>query len=256
MSGAPIARAVAALTGDGPPRVWSLIVTFFGDLAQGPGAEVPGPVLSRVMGAADIRPEAMRVALHRLKRDGWIDSAKRGRTVDYSLTARGRAESAAASPRIYGRAEPAPWRLFNAAQGEAAALDPLLAGGSHVALAPGLVAGPMPGGAVPEGIFVSQPGAVPGWAQRAVCPEALVAAAAALVQTLEEVARDVEAPGPLERAVLRVLIVHRWRRIVLRLPDAPEAFLPEDWRALGCAARVAEVLDALPRPEIAEIGGG
>ena len=254
MSETPLSQAVAALTADGPPRVWSLIVTFFGDLAQEPGQSVPGPVLSRVMGAADIRPEAMRVALHRLKRDGWIASEKQGRTVDYSLTARGLSESAAASPRIYGTGrERLAWVVLAAAPGEAAGAEALLAEGRHVALAPGLLAGPP---VEAPGWLVAEPREVPDWAARAVCPEGMVTAGADLLRALDIVARVVGAPGPLERAVLRVLIVHRWRRIALRLPDAPAAFLPADWRALDCGARVKAVLDALPRPEIAEIGAG
>ena len=66
---------VSDLRGDIPPRVWSLLVTVFGDLAQD-GSALPGTVLGEIMSRVGIKPEAMRVALHRLRKDGWIESER------------------------------------------------------------------------------------------------------------------------------------------------------------------------------------
>ena len=70
-------HTIADLRALGGQRVWSLMVSLFGDLAQAEGAGIDGPVLSRIMTAMQIRPEATRVALHRLRNDGWIASTPR-----------------------------------------------------------------------------------------------------------------------------------------------------------------------------------
>ena len=104
----PLSDAASALTALGSQRVWSLLVTVFGDLAQNEGDVIDGPVLSLLMADIGIKPEATRVALHRLRNDEWIVSTKQGRTSQHSLTARGRRESAAANPRIYNLPQQSP----------------------------------------------------------------------------------------------------------------------------------------------------
>ncbi len=63
------------------PRVWSMMVTIFGDLAQAPRDRIDGPLLTRLTDGMGIKPEAVRVALHRLRNEDWITSVKSGRTV-------------------------------------------------------------------------------------------------------------------------------------------------------------------------------
>ena len=97
------AQALRSLGDLGPMRVWSLLVTVFGDLA--PDRPLNGPTLSAIMGEIGIKPEASRVALHRLRSDGWIASAKKGRTSLHALTAKGQSDSDAARQRIYGETQ-------------------------------------------------------------------------------------------------------------------------------------------------------
>jgi len=89
------------LTDGHTPRVWSLLVTVFGELAQDEGAQISALMLRQICALIGIKPEAMRVALHRLRKDGWIGNQRTGRSSAYFLTDWGRAQSAAASPRIY-----------------------------------------------------------------------------------------------------------------------------------------------------------
>ena len=67
MTSGDFQKTIDALGGDDMPRVWSLIVTVFGDLAQRNGDEIAGPVLGEILAPVGVRPEAMRVALHRLR---------------------------------------------------------------------------------------------------------------------------------------------------------------------------------------------
>ena len=54
----------APLRAVGGGRVWSLMISLFGDLAQEDGTAISGPVLSAMMSLLLVKPEAARVALH------------------------------------------------------------------------------------------------------------------------------------------------------------------------------------------------
>ncbi|TNF22119.1 MAG: PaaX family transcriptional regulator, partial [Rhodobacteraceae bacterium] len=88
MQPTPFQTVVRHLTRDQAPRVWSLLISVFGDLAQDPGARISGLLLRHMTERIGIKPEAMRVAIHRLRKDGWIDSQRHGRTSVYFLTPR------------------------------------------------------------------------------------------------------------------------------------------------------------------------
>ena len=51
------------------------------------------------------------MALHRLRKEDWLESAKFGRESHYRLTDNGRALSREAAPRIYGAASDEAWML-------------------------------------------------------------------------------------------------------------------------------------------------
>ncbi len=255
--------AIDALTTGGELRTWSLIVTIFGDLARAEGAEISGPVLSALTRRVGVRPEAMRVALHRLRKDGWIETRRDGRVSHYQLTDQGRQESERATGRIYAAAptEPQRWHLLIARPLESAArhrLEARLEAGGHVPLAPGIWLG-AEGAELPEGLFVLSGEAplVPDWLRAQLMPEALADAYAGFNAKLDKVeaalARS-EDLSALERAALRVLIVHGWRRLVLRHADLPDRFFPADWQGAQARARVQALLATLGHPALDEIG--
>lgn len=241
----------SALLALGGHRVWSLMVTLFGDLAQARGSAIDGPVLSDVMTAMDIRPEAVRVALHRLRNDDWIVSRKYGRTRRHSLTAASRAESLSASPRIYSSppAQDTGWQLAiledaSSGQDEMAKLGfaPLL---PRVYLAEATAR-------APRNALVLSGGDVPRWLRQQIGPQMLEADYRALLPVLKTADKGLHEGSldPVQTAVLRCLIVHNWRRIVLRHPHLPAALLPDDWAGDACHILVSEMLDRFPRPPI------
>ena len=64
--------SVAHILGGDPPRVWSFIVTSFGDLTREDDRYISSRTLNRLTAEIGVKPEATRVALHRLrKRTGW-----------------------------------------------------------------------------------------------------------------------------------------------------------------------------------------
>lgn len=240
-------------------RVWSIIVSLFGDLAQRPGDRLSGGALSRIIMPMGIRPEAIRVALHRLRKDGWIDSARQGRASEHFLTDYGRARSASVSPRIYTRDAnlPQQWHLLIAEDGAGqSALDEMLLAEEYFSIARNVAlgAGPAPENCEDLLAFDASARAVPGWVKARACPPELAEACHGLLDALDRatalVPHDPEAISPLQIATLRVLIVHRWRRVALRQPDLPAAFFPPDWPGPACRASVFRLLDRLPRPAL------
>lgn len=85
----------------GDLKVWSVLVTIVGDQTREPGGFLPGPALSRITTSLTIRPEAHRVALHRLRKDGWITVTNDGRISLYALTDYGRVETKSVQGRGY-----------------------------------------------------------------------------------------------------------------------------------------------------------
>lgn len=256
--------AISALIREDEPRTWSLIVTLFGDLARAPGAEVSGPVLSAITGRIGVRPEAMRVALHRLRKDGWIASRRAGRVSYYRLTPAGRAEAQAASPRIYGTAPPLPerWHVLVAGPGDAEgriARDSELVAEGYLALAAGvwLAVG---SGDDRDGFFrlAGEEIGVPDWLRRTLLPDPLADCYAAFDATLADVNTALASGNParlpdLDRAVLRGLIVHGWRRLVLRHPALPDRFFPEGWAGPSARLRTLDLLNRLGFPRLDRI---
>ncbi|MFG6529405.1 MULTISPECIES: PaaX family transcriptional regulator C-terminal domain-containing protein [unclassified Sulfitobacter] len=247
---------VAALAGLGGQRVWSLMVSLFGDLAQGQGDAIDGPVLSQIMAALDVRPEASRVALHRLRNDGWLQSHKVGRISQHSLTAQGRAESAAASPRIYA-APPdlsEPWQMV-VTEENGRETDSALREAGFIAALPRAYVGRAES-AAPTGCLTLPGTPPPEWLRRAVEPAELEGDYDALLAALTALDAELPAPEqltPLDVAVLRCLIVHNWRRLVLKHPTLPGGLIRPEWPGYRCHLLVDRLLRRYPRPALQDL---
>lgn len=236
-------------------RTWSIIVTIFGDLAQNPRDKISGPLLSSLTSPIGIKPQAMRVALHRLRRDGWIVTEKLGRTSKHHLSQFGLKQSAVASPRIYAREleKPECWHILVADPDAQKAGNDLEALGylfvrNGVYIGKGRALVKQSGYLTIEGDLSS----VPGWLETSIADPATIQEYARLVRNLTTVNEILERgynPSPLEIAVIRTLIVHNWRRIVLRQPDLSIEFL-QIQPVARCRKLVWELLHRLERPSI------
>lgn len=251
--------SVAQLNDPQNLRVWSIIVSLFGDLAQKEGAQISGSALTRIITPMGIKPEAIRVALHRLRKDGWVESSRSGRASVHFLTKFGRSQSAAVTPRIYERHPPAPtdWHLLISEEGAGqATLDDVLllpqyvAVNRHTALGHGKIPGNLDDLLAIEFSKIS----VPVWLKDRLFPEDLQEACDRLNTALQGIKTPPTDLDPAQIATLRTLIVHRWRRIVLRHPGLPPIFHPASWSGEACRNRVFQLLDALPSPDLSELG--
>jgi len=242
-------------------RVWSMVVTIFGDLAQNQGDELSAQTLARLTEPMGIKSEALRVALHRLRKDGWIESKRIGRSRSYFLTPFGVQQSAEATPRIYGQTDPQSleWVLATTPNQPAgitsdwAFLDDdrrFVRLGAHSFL------GERSGFSKSHRLLITSVGqdALPEWVKETVIDPKLIVAYSALIKHLTQLKTNFPAHvTAMERSVLRTLIVHSWRRIVLRHLDVPVGFYPKDCQALRCRDLVLELLDRLPRPTLADL---
>ncbi len=224
---------LAALHSDGRLRIWSIVITIFGDLVQPRGGSIAMGDLIALTAPLGIEEGALRTAMSRLAKDGWVEGTRSGRQSHYALTAQGRAEFVPAAARIYrppGEEEPERWTLLMAAPGAPAP--------EGLTLAPGLVL--RPGGSpVPDGTLAVSGlvTAVPDWARAGLAaPEAR----AGLEEILTLFAPlDPVQLGQEDAMTARLLLIHFWRRHVLRHAPLPRAFQPADWPGPAAHALVA-----------------
>jgi phenylacetic acid degradation operon negative regulatory protein len=239
-----VSPALQPLIGFGDLKVWSVLVTILGDLAAEDGATVSGPALSALTARMAIRPEALRVALHRLRKDGWVQSQKFGRISLYALTAQGLRETQAVQARVYAASRPKvpSWFLV--------ALPPDTTAPPH-----GLPLGhnfwlmdrpptEHPGALVAE----VMPGAFPEWVLDAGMPPPLQRVYTAWLATL--MALPPAPSDPLDRLAMRILALHHWRRIVLKHSALAAAIQPPTWAGAECRQRMAQLLADLPRQSL------
>jgi phenylacetic acid degradation operon negative regulatory protein len=243
-------------------RVWSIIVSLFGDLAQRPGDQISGTTLTRIITPMGIKPEAIRVALHRLRKDGWIESERSGRASVHYLTRFGRSQSAAVTPRIYARNPQVPdsWHILVAEEGNGqgsgqsngqSALEDALLLPQYISInrSTALGHGPVPTGLDDLFVAVVSELNAPRWLQTRLFPDDLVQACQLLLEALRRITPPADISA-VQIATLRTLIVHHWRRIALRHPDLPNRFHPTDWSGETCRALVFDLLDRLPKPTL------
>lgn len=252
-------NAVEALKDPLPQRVWSVIVSLFGDIAQGEGDQISGVALTEVGRLMGIRSEAIRVALHRLRKDGWIESLRDGRSSMHKLTAAGRRASISATPKIYAR-EPMTipgWYIIctdRDLHGDTG--KTLSSAGIPLSRNSFLVAENKLPDTANMLVFRASPEHVPDWARSEICPDELQQAAVTLETSLQKASSYIAAPpgfDALQTTALRTLIVHRWRRIALRIPDAPVCFFPNTWRGEACQQLSSGLLDQLPAPNLHDL---
>ena len=239
-----------------PSRTGSLIVTIYGDSVVPRGGSLWLGSLLEICRALGIGDGVVRTAVSRLAAEGWLERTRIGRHSYYRLADKGRATFAAATARIYGET-PAEWNgrfalaLIDSGEERQAVRAGLEASGFGQ-LAPGLFAavaarvGELPESAI---ILEGRPAneadarrlAVRAW------PLADLAARYERFLALFESGGGgmAESLSDLEALVVRVLLIHEYRRIILRDPLLPTALLPEEWPGHRARERCAELYRAV-----------
>lgn len=251
VGGDPVRELADRLSADGALKLWSVLVTCLGDLSQSGQDEASGLVLSAIVDRIGLQPQAMRVALHRLKRDGWVDSRRTGRVGYHRLSQSGLRQTKAAAARIYGPAQHAAgWQLVglppDAPDGLSLLPDSVAA--IPISRSFAMVTGPVED--LPEEWLVCAPGdrSLPGWVRNLLEEAACEMAFAALEHNIARI--DTVPQDPLGRLALRVLVLHGWRRLILRSNPVAEAALGPERAEITCRDRVQEMLRTIGPPSI------
>ncbi|MEL6521625.1 MAG: hypothetical protein AAFQ66_11720 [Pseudomonadota bacterium] len=232
-------KIVAELVGLEPLKTWSLIVTLFGDYE---GDSLSGKQLRAFLEPLGIRPEAIRVALHRLKKNGWIDFEKSGREVIYRLSAHGRTETDAVYQDVYCEdlKHPFGWRvLLSEEASDVGSVGPMIKIGRQITLLPREETRVDPNEL--EVSFARSD--LPIWFQHRIVPERLLT----LAENVDRVAAALPEPAQLDEPWhLRLLLLHHWRKMALRQACWAHIHFVPDGAIARCHKRITHFLGHTP----------
>src|SRR5882757_5328385 len=243
----PLARIVDQLKRE-PSRTGSIIITVFGDAIVPRGGSVWLGTLLEFFKSLDIDGNVVRTAMSRLAADGWLERNKVGRNSFYRLIKKGRQTFDTATQHIYDP-PPSDWTgrfellLISQAEDRDASREALKNAG---------FGSPLPG------VWVAPSGMpIPDEASRAIRLEVsaeddsgrrLLSESWPLDRTADAYLKFMKTFDPLrgwinrrealadvDAFTARILLIHYYRRVVLRDPLLPAALLPKDWP--GRAAR-------------------
>jgi phenylacetic acid degradation operon negative regulatory protein len=245
----------------------SALFDVYGDHLRSHGGQAPVAALVRILAPLDIAAPAVRTAISRMVRQGWLAAVRLDAGPGYRLTARAERRLSDAAARIYRRGM-APWEK----QWHLLALDhiPQRAARERVRTGLGYLGyaplrddtwiGPRASGEVDALLAHEGVRARRFWAQHDGDDAALAAQAwdvdglgRAYARWLVEAHALVDQLDPVsdqDAFVLRSRLVHEWRKFLFRDPGLPRELLPAGWAGEQAAAffdREAERL--LPRAE-------
>ena len=256
----PLARIVEQLKRE-PSRTGSIVITVFGDAIVPRGGSVWLGTLLEFFGAIDIDSGVVRTAMSRLASDGWLERNKVGRNSFYRLNNKGRQTFDTATKHIYdpplsdwtGRFE-----LLLIGNGEDR-------DAARAALENAGFGSPLPGVWVaPSGVPVPEEAA--GAIRLEVSAEddsgrRLLSESWPLDRTGDAYLKFMKTFEPLRAALARgtelseaeaftarILLIHHYRRVVLRDPLLPESLLPADWPGRAARELCGEIYRALLAP--------
>lgn len=241
-----------------PSRTWTIIISFYGDAIMPRGGSVWLGTLLTFCERLGIAKGVVRTAMSRLAADGWLERQRVGRNSFYALAPRGREAARVASERIYAATAPA-WSgafdlVMTASDGDrdrdrrelSVAGYEALATDMWIAARPRVTAAARPGRLSLQ--LTGSPQALRTLAAQ-VWPLARVGAAYERFLTafgpLHQAVRTGRPFDDLDALVARVLLVHEYRRVVLRDPGLPDAVLPDGWPGTAARALCAAVYHRL-----------
>jgi phenylacetic acid degradation operon negative regulatory protein len=253
----PLARIVDQLKRE-PSRTGSIVITMFGDAIVPRGGSVWLGTLLEFFKTIDIDSSVVRTAMSRLAADGWFEREKVGRNSFYRLVKRERQTFDIATKHIYG-APASDWTgrfellLIGNGQDREASREALKNAG---------FGSPLPG------VWVAPSGVpIPGEAASAIRLEVsaeddsgrrLLSESWPLHRTADAYLKFMKTFEPLRKWIdrrerladvdaftARILLIHHYRRVVLRDPLLPGALLPADWPGRAARKLCAEIYRGL-----------
>ncbi|MEM9331245.1 MAG: PaaX family transcriptional regulator C-terminal domain-containing protein [Pseudomonadota bacterium] len=254
-----VSRLVDDLHEAGKLRVWSIIVTVFGDAIVPRGGTISLTALQNILGNLGIEPNAVRTAMSRLARDGWVERRKFGRQSFYLLAKGGMASFESATARIYA-AEPPHWdgrfelvltgpdnlksrMMFERQMRRRGFGSPLN----------GLFIRPLTAehnkGQIENTFAVMEAcnlvsDSLPEFIEQSWQIEGLNTRYQHLIDKYKGVlehAKEGKLSQPEDCLAVRILLIHDWRRLILQDADLPLELKPREWNGEKARAIVAEL---------------
>ncbi|MCX7896548.1 MAG: phenylacetic acid degradation operon negative regulatory protein PaaX [Rhodocyclaceae bacterium] len=243
-------------------RTTSLIVTLFGDVVVPHGGRIWLGSLITLLAPLGISERLVRTSVFRLTQEGWLSAQPHGRRANYELTSAGRRRFDEASRHIYASHAPQwdrRWRLLlvvgeltvqerdalrhalfwqgfgrldaatfiHPSADLSAAFDALVAEG--LAALPGKLAPLIAAESHFEFSAGSRELVRRAWDLSTLATD-YTAFVAAYLPILAELRRHRgHELAPQEAFLLRLLLIHDYRRLLLRDPELPDVLLPQDW---------------------------
>jgi phenylacetic acid degradation operon negative regulatory protein len=236
-----------------PLRGGSLIITIFGDSIAPRGGAISLGSLIKLCSPFGIDERLVRTSVPRLAQDGWLNGSRHGRHSEYRLSARGLRRFAEATKRIYAAGPDrwnGLWTLVLLPPGDTETKEAIRKELSWLGFGqpmPGIMTHPTRSAANTREQITSAPGAplVHIFEARFDNPEAdqrfaseswdlreLTERYQKMVAAFEPIAAAAASssrPAPLTAFIIRTLLIHEYRKILLRDPVLPTSLLPADW---------------------------
>lgn len=244
-------HSIVSGTWDEPPRAASFIVTIYGDVVDPRGGVLWIGNLIEICAAVGISESLVRTAVSRLVAAGQLAGERAGRRSFYRLTPEARAEYLAASRVLFAPEPPATAWLF-LPRPNAVLENRLLREG--FSLAGGFLIGPERKGApeIPGPVFRAEVASgladLPEFADRYWDLSAIDADYRAFLDRFTPRFDGLRGGAQIsdrDALLLRLMLVHDYRAVLLRDPRLPLAALPQGWAGESARNLFADLYYAL-----------
>ncbi|MCW8307654.1 PaaX family transcriptional regulator [Acidiphilium sp. PA] len=239
-----------------PSHTGSLIMTLMGDAIMPRGGTVALSTILDLCAGLDIGSGVVRTAVSRLAADGWLVASRQSRSSFYGIGPARRGEFVRAARHIFGpsrRPQVKQLSLILLEAGEAR--EPLrnrltrlgFVAWQGVMIAPERPLPPSVAANVLAVTATATDDTIMRLATKAWRLEGLAALYTDFIESFGPIAEIAAAFTPRDAMLARTLIIHDYRRIMLRDPRLPVAFLPSPWIGAG-ARRLCAAIYAALRP--------
>jgi len=230
------------LHASGRLRVWSLVMTILGDVVEPRGGVISMSDLLELTDHMNIEAGAIRTALSRLAKEQWVVAKRTGRNSEYRFGTQGRDAFDPAAKRIYAHPKidrSNNWTLallpsLRAKQRQELSTKLHQLGALHTTNSFALWTTK----STPElktltaldcMIMQGNLQHAPDWLKSELAPPQVEQAVQKFIAKFAALQSLANSLPPKDAMIARILLIHDWRRMVLRFTPVPLALQPKNW---------------------------
>ena len=244
-------NSIETLVGLEKIKVWSLIVTLFGDLDKSGSQSLSGKQINGLLGHIGIKPEATRVALHRLKNENWIETTRVGRETHYRMSKKAALETSAVYNEVYNTSTKYPdgWQLVLSPDTDQAVSTRQLHIFKNVLLVP-LSAETKSSQNVVIDLNEDE---LPDWFEEKIVSHDVREIALNFADAVSRIDQSLDAYLVLDQLAVRLLVLHSWRKMALRDNVWCHIWYFKDGPLAQCQRIVPQFLEKMPRIDASKL---